>query len=234
MNRLHLIIIQLLCFFNFAFAQNQSQEIPDKKSLLQFKVTDFDGIPEADAEIRVFDKDTVDKKIKTDVDGKATLLVDQNKSFFLEVRKFDTVFVFSNPVNVPVQAMGYPFDLGLKIKLVSEYQDTYKIAVHFEVNKFELQKSDLNDLNKLVEKMKQNPKLRIELAAHCDNVGDDAYNLRLSQQRANAVRDYLVSKGVQSDRLLAKGYGESQPIMSNDTEAGRANNRRTEVRVIEQ
>lgn len=193
MNRLNLIIIQLLCFFSFAFAQNQTQEIPEKKALLQFKVTDFEGIPEADAVIRVYDKDSIDKKTTTDVDGKATLLVSQGTSLYLEVRKFDTVFVFGNPINVPFQAIGYPFDLGLKIQLISEYQDTYKIAVHFEVNKFELQKSDLNDLNKLVEKMKQNSKLKIELAAHCDNVGDDAYNLRLSQQRANAVRDYLVS-----------------------------------------
>lgn len=76
------------------------------------------------------------------------------------------------------------------------------------------------------------PNLLIEIAGHTDSVGSAAYNLMLSQQRAEAVRQYLISRGVPSQQLTAQGYGKSQPIADNDTEEGRAQNRRVEFRVI--
>ena len=76
------------------------------------------------------------------------------------------------------------------------------------------------------------PLVRVELQGHTDSRGADAYNLDLSQRRAESVRDYLISKGVNATRLVAQGYGETQPIGDNTTEAGRAENRRVVMKVI--
>jgi outer membrane protein OmpA-like peptidoglycan-associated protein len=73
----------------------------------------------------------------------------------------------------------------------------------------------------------------VEVGGHTDSVGSEAYNQGLSERRADAVRDYLMSKGVKASRLTARGYGESRPVASNDTEEGRAENRRVELVVIE-
>ena len=77
-----------------------------------------------------------------------------------------------------------------------------------------------------------NPALRIEIEGHTDNQGTDEYNLELSMKRAQAVYNYLLEHGISADRLTYKGYGESKPVSPNDTEEGRALNRRTEIRIM--
>ena len=84
----------------------------------------------------------------------------------------------------------------------------------------------------LAEFLFRNSGLRVELAGHTDNVGSENYNLKLSADRAEMVRNALIAKGVDKDRLTAKGYGASQPIAPNDTEEHRALNRRTEMIII--
>lgn len=82
--------------------------------------------------------------------------------------------------------------------------------------------------------LEENPGLVVQVAGHTDSVGPDAYNQRLSERRANAVAQYMVEqRGMDPSRLSAVGYGESQPIDTNDTEEGRARNRRVELTVIE-
>ena len=75
--------------------------------------------------------------------------------------------------------------------------------------------------------------MKIEVGGHTDNVGDDASNVKRSHDRARAVRDYLVKAGIASERIQAKGYGEANPIATNDTEDGRKANRRTEFIILE-
>ena len=77
------------------------------------------------------------------------------------------------------------------------------------------------------------PTLKIEISGHTDNIGTESFNEILSQRRADAVVRYLVAKGINKDRLSAKGYGQSLPVESNDTEQGRAANRRTEFEILE-
>ena len=79
-----------------------------------------------------------------------------------------------------------------------------------------------------------NPQItKVEVQGHTDNVGTEDTNLRLSQRRAQAVRNYLISKGVRRSRLDAKGYGNSAPIATNDTEDGRGQNRRVQFEIVE-
>ena len=84
-------------------------------------------------------------------------------------------------------------------------------------------------LDEAVEVLKVNPDVNVEVQGHTDNVGDPDYNVGLSERRANAVRDYMISKGIPSSRLRAKGYGMTRPHFSNDSEQGRALNRRVEL-----
>ena len=88
------------------------------------------------------------------------------------------------------------------------------------------------ELANVVEAMNEYPELVIGLGGHTDNTGDAEANMLLSQQRAEAVRDYLVANGVPADRLVATGYGQNDPLGDNSTEAGREKNRRTEFTVL--
>lgn len=106
--------------------------------------------------------------------------------------------------------------------------------VQFETGLSNLTEDSRYQLNDLVEILNQHPNIKIEIAGHTDNVGDDAANLTLSKDRANVVRNYLVEKGINGSRLVAAGYGETRPLESNDTEKGRASNRRTEFSIIAQ
>jgi len=84
-------------------------------------------------------------------------------------------------------------------------------------------------LDRVAASLTAHPDVRIEVAGHTDSQGTDAYNLKLSEQRANAVRNYLIEMGVDADRLVARGYGETRPIADNNTPEGRAENRRVEL-----
>jgi len=106
-------------------------------------------------------------------------------------------------------------------------------AVNFEPQSFDLTQESKAILDEAAIRINANLEIKkIEVQAHTDNKGSEKYNLKLSEQRAASVKAYLVSQGVNEKRLLAKGYGESQPVADNETEDGRAQNRRVELVVI--
>jgi OOP family OmpA-OmpF porin len=106
-------------------------------------------------------------------------------------------------------------------------------GVNFERNAYTLTEDSKGILDKAVTLILDNPALKkIEVQAHTDDRGSEKYNLRLSEQRAAAVMEYLLSRGIASERLSSKGYGESRPVADNDTEEGRAKNRRVELKVL--
>jgi outer membrane protein OmpA-like peptidoglycan-associated protein len=103
--------------------------------------------------------------------------------------------------------------------------------IFFETAKFDLKKESNLELEKLVDLMIKNPKLTIEIGGHTDNVGGKQENVILSENRAKAVFDYLVKKGISASRMTSKGYGDTRPLADNKTEKGRAENRRTEFTI---
>lgn len=105
-------------------------------------------------------------------------------------------------------------------------------GVFFDTNKTTLKPASTKALTNLYEYLKMKPSVVIELSGHTDSVGSDEANQILSDGRAKAVREWLVKKGIAADRITAIGCGETQPIDTNDTSAGRERNRRTEVRVV--
>ena len=105
--------------------------------------------------------------------------------------------------------------------------------IQFEFNSSALTEDSHAGIQILADFLNRNPQLRVELAGHTDNVGSAAYNLKLSSERAEVVREALVAKGIEPSRLTAKGYGDTKPLQPNDSEEHRAMNRRTEMVVIE-
>ncbi len=104
--------------------------------------------------------------------------------------------------------------------------------VFFATNSYTLKKTSNTELDKLVEFMTQNKNVKIELGGHTDNKGSKKHNSKLSENRAKAVRNYLIKAGIASSRMTYKGYADSLPIDDNNTATGRANNRRTEFMII--
>jgi outer membrane protein OmpA-like peptidoglycan-associated protein len=137
------------------------------------------------------------------------------------------------PAGTPVDADGCPqapkaaplFEEGRK-ELVLQ-------GVNFETNKAVLTPDSLAVLDRVAASLHDWPEIRVEIGGHTDSQASNAYNLKLSDSRAKAVRDYLVSKGIDGSRMTAKGYGESKPIADNNTKEGRAQNRRVELKRLD-
>jgi OOP family OmpA-OmpF porin len=104
--------------------------------------------------------------------------------------------------------------------------------VRFDVDKSDIKPEFFPFLDEVVTVLRSNPGLKIVIEGHTDSDGTDEYNQKLSQRRAQAVMDYFVSKGLEPARLTAIGYGETKPIASNDTDEGKAENRRIELSVV--
>lgn len=104
--------------------------------------------------------------------------------------------------------------------------------IQFEFNSSALTADSESGIQILVAFLKRNPELKVELAGHTDNVGNENYNLKLSSERAETVRKALIANGIDDTRLIAKGYGATKPLVPNDTEEHRALNRRTEMIII--
>lgn len=102
----------------------------------------------------------------------------------------------------------------------------------FEYNKATLLKSSFSELDRVIYLLKNYPIDLVEVAGHSDSVGNEEYNISLSDKRAQAVRDYIIKKGIGKDKLVSKGYGKHEPIASNETEEGRKQNRRVELRIL--
>lgn len=103
--------------------------------------------------------------------------------------------------------------------------------VNFAFNSSNISNTGKANLDKLATVLANNPDTNISIYGHTDSKGSDAYNQTLSEKRANSVKTYLVSKGISSARMTAKGMGETEPIATNDTDAGRAQNRRVEFAI---
>lgn len=111
---------------------------------------------------------------------------------------------------------------------------TFKSDVLFDVNSSVLKAGSVNEINRVANVLRQYPETTMQIAGHTDSTGSDAYNQQLSEQRAMSVLNALANQGVAPARMRAIGFGESQPIADNSTEAGRQLNRRVVVTITPQ
>jgi len=146
-----------------------------------------------------------------------------------EVQDRDNDSVADGTDQCPLTEPGNPVDL-VGCALFRGQLDT----VDFEPGEHELNESGKASLAGLVELLNAHPQVALQLGGHTDNIGKARYNLGLSKRRVMSVVEYLVANGIDGERLKPFGFGESRPIMSNMTAAGRAQNRRIEMSVITQ
>ena len=229
MKHLFIAITLLFCFQSFGQTTLQPTEYD---VVIVFKVTDDKMVPEQGAIVRL--ENMVDKTIITDtadIDGNTEILLKKGSSHILTVEKLTLKFEFGQ-FDIPKKDGKFTMEENLQIKVITQYKRTYRLDVHFAPNKSDLYPAAKKEVDNLLEEMRKNPTMKVEVAGHTDNVGDDKLNMQVSQKRANAIKFYLVEQGIVEKRIVSKGYGETAPIGDNTTEDGRNRNRRIEIRMF--
>ncbi|MGJ3235944.1 OmpA family protein [Marivirga sp.] len=124
---------------------------------------------------------------------------------------------------------------GVELKLQPLAKDANLTLkdIYFESNSSDLFESSFEELDRVIKLMQSYPSMKIEIAAHTDDIGAASYNVRLSKERANSVIDYITSNNIKEDRLISEGYGESNPVVPNDSDENRAKNRRVELKILD-
>ncbi len=164
--------------------------------------------------------------------GKYLVVLPAGKTYSVSANK-EGFFFHSELFDVPTAAKFQTIKKDIELKPIEKGAKIVINNIFFETGKATLSPQSNVELEKAVDLLKTNPTMTIEVGGHTDNVGDDAYNMKLSHDRAKSVREYLVKAGIAGERIQAKGYGESNPIATNDTEDGRKANRRTEFVILE-
>jgi len=203
-------------------------------ALLKGKVeSGIDGKPTA-ASITIIDNDKNEEvgTFKSNAEtGEYLIPLPAGKNYGIRVEKNGHLF---QSENVYLPAGSTYKTVEKKISLVPNKPGAKIILnnIFFESGKFELMPSSFAELDRLQSILSANTSIRIEISGHTDNVGAETINISLSEKRALEVKNYLVSKGISSNRIEIKGLGSSQPIADNKTEDGRQRNRRTEMKII--
>lgn len=164
--------------------------------------------------------------------GEFLLCIPSGRDYALNVNK-DGYLFHSENFSLKNYTSMKPYKLEILLQKLRPGASIVLNNVFFETNKWDLKAESMVELNRLVDLLSANPDKKIEIGGHTDNVGSDEANLTLSQNRAKSVVDYLVKKGIDPARLSSKGYGETAPVATNDTEEGRAKNRRTEFKIVQ-
>ena len=188
------------------------------------------GLPSSVELIDLSSKQTV-SKIQTDEEGNYLVTLPVGKNYAFNVNRKGYLF-YSDNFLLDVNIADSIFKKDIPLQPLEANASIVLSNIFFDVNKFDLKETSQVELDKLVELLNENPTLKIQISGHTDNVGKPADNLVLSNNRAKAVVNYLVSKGIAASRVSHKGYGETIPMAENNSEEGRAKNRRTEMKVI--
>ncbi len=165
-------------------------------------------------------------------DGSFLVCIPTNKDYALNVSKEGFLFFSEHFSLSGIHEAVNPFHRDVPLSPIITGQKSVLRNVFFEYNSFRLRDKSRVELNKLVEFLSLNSGVIMEIGGHTDNIGDEAYNKTLSENRAKAVCKYLIEHQIDKSRLSFKGYGMFQPIDDNSTPEGRARNRRTEMKVI--
>ena len=188
------------------------------------------GLPSS-VELTTIDSGYVLSKLRTDEEGNYLTTLPLGKSYAFSVNRKGYLF-YSENFTLKDNVNDSPLVVNIGLQPLEKGSSIILKNIFFESKKYELQTTSFTELNKVADLLKENPALTIEISGYTDNVGKPADNLLLSINRAKAVITYLQSKGIDNKRLTGKGFGESNAIAPNTTEAGKSQNRRTELTVI--
>ena len=190
----------------------------------------LDGM-EADIELMSLDDASLVARFKSDaVTGEYMVAVPGGREYAMYI-KANGHLVRSERIMVPENG-SVALDWDVKLELLASGSVSTMRNLFFAVNSAALEEASMVELGQLVELLQQNPALRLEVGGHTDGDGSDEHNKKLSEARAQAVRDHLMSQGISADRLVAVGHGASKPVVPNDSDEHKAMNRRTEITVL--
>ncbi len=227
--------LQLFFFINPAIAQQQkpvTDSFP-KVATVNVTVTDMKVKPRKGEEV-IFRGENTGKVFKgiSDAAGKIKQMLPPGDSYHVSVKSISDTTKYTI-ITVPSLAEDEFFTEPFWVNIKFDPPRHYRLDnVHFDFDKATLRPDSYEQLKELLEYLQRHEDIKIEIAGHTDNVGNDAHNLKLSLDRANTIRNYLIGKGIITSRLIAKGYGATVPVADNTTEEGRQLNRRTEVKIL--
>ncbi len=209
---------------------------PGKTIYVKGKVYDAVTKKVLQADIDVVDLATgnsVLRAVSNSSKGEFLICLPLNKDYAFSTSKTGYLF-FSENFALKDKKDHLPFEVIIPLSPITKDSSVTLKNVFFETNKFDLKDESKSELNKLVEFLTNNPSLKIELRGHTDNVGDVKKNQVLSENRAKSVSQYLAANGIAGDRLTYKGFGDTKPVVPNDSDEHRQMNRRTEFKVVSQ
>jgi len=174
----------------------------------------------------------VGRAISNQLDGRYQISLKGGNKYSFMAQK-EGYYPVSDYLDLKELTSYYEIDKDLLLAPIETGQVIRLNNLFFVFDTDQLIEESFGELNQLLSTLTDNPKRKIEIAGHTDSKGSDEYNLKLSERRAKAVVNYLTEKGISAKRLTSKGYGETKPIATNETEEGRQLNRRVEFVVLE-
>lgn len=208
---------------------------PTRVTYVKGKVVDkVTGKPLA-AKFELIDIETSEVVIESGSDpinGSFLVTLPVDHSYALNVSK-DQYLFYSEHFSLPKEHdISKPYRMDVQLQPIKYGEKVVLKNIFFETASYDLLPESQVELNKLVAFMVNNPTIKIEIGGHTDNVGKPEDNQLLSENRSRSVRTYLIENGISEDRMQYMGYGQEQPVDTNETPEGRANNRRTEFKVL--
>lgn len=168
----------------------------------------------------------------TNAEGKFTVNLPEGETYNIKISAIGNDMDY-NVLEIPTLPEGAEFQ-EMELTITYWMGDSFVLSnLNFETGKSTIKANSYASLDELVDYLQRKKEIKIVIAGYTDNVGSNDGNMQLSKERALAVKAYLVKKGVLASRLKAEGFGMSQPVADNSTAVGRAENRRTEIRIVE-
>lgn len=188
------------------------------------------GLPSA-VELTDLSTQTLLSKVQTDETGSYLITLPVGKDYAFNVNR-KGYLIFSENFPLSNNSADSTYHIDIPLQPIQPNATVVLRNIFFDINSYQLKKESFAELDNILQLLTENPGLKIIIEGHTDNTGKPADNLKLSNNRAKAVVEYLTQKGIDAKRLSYKGFGETQPIAGNDTEQGKAKNRRTEMKVL--
>jgi outer membrane protein OmpA-like peptidoglycan-associated protein len=209
---------------------------PKEVSYMKGKVFDVETGARLKAKFELIDLETAKTVFEDDSDeetGEFLVCLPANQNYCLNVSKKGYLFFSENFALKGLFKSTRPFLKDVPMQPIKIGETIILKNIFYKTDSFALRKESKIELDKVVKFMNDYPEVKIEISGHTDNIGTAEYNQVLSENRAKSVAEYLINTSVPKERIAYKGYGYSKPVASNDTEEGRAQNRRTELKVID-